>query len=198
MNEILLPVKQEHLVNILNGKKTVEIRTTIPICELPCRVWLFCSKGKKHEYLVKTNHGYEVIKVKDGDMPVPLNQKVVGCFILKNVRCFEAQCSAYDQNSICEIKGGYSKYLGELQNPNLELLKESCLSSKQLEKYIQDKNGDIIDKRFYGWCIDDLKILDKPIKLDECKFGYYNKVRAILRAPQSWCYCEYKEDGFPC
>ena len=216
--EILLSIKPEHLVKILNGEKTLEIRKTVPKCELPCRVRLYCTKATNYyrvgHMIFNTNDLWyhpvkktyicddscELMCLPDGYTYTKdnfLNRKVVGSFILNNVRCFEAQESAFDQNSICEIKGWYGKYLGKLQTSNLELLKESCLTSEQLEEYLQDKNGDIIDRKFYGWCISDLKILDKPIKLDECKFGYYSKVKAILRAPQSRCYCEYNEDGFP-
>lgn len=216
--EILLSIKPEHLVKILNGEKTLEIRKTMPKCEVPCRVRLYCTKPTNYYRIghmifntddlwyhpVKKTYicddSYELMCLPDGYTYTKdnfLNCKVVGSFILKSVRCFEAQCSAYDQNSIYEIKGGYSKYLGELQNPNLELLKESCLSSKQLEKYIQDKNGDIIDKRFYGWCISDLNILDKPFDLwNDGYFGNPKTKLRILKAPQSWCYCKYDKDGF--
>ena len=194
--EILLSIKPEYLVKILNGEKTIEIRKTMPKCELPCRVWLYCSKGKKHEFLIETVTGYQIINVKDGYIPAPLNGKVVGSFILNKVRCFEIKYPVYGLSGIFEIKRN-AHYLGELQCNNIKLLKESCLSSKQLEKYIQDKNGDIIDKRFYGWCISDLNILDKPFDLwNDGYFGNPKTKLRILKAPQSWCYCKYDKDGF--
>lgn len=41
---LLLPIKPEHLVNILNGKKTLEIRKYIPKC-VPCEVFIYCCKA---------------------------------------------------------------------------------------------------------------------------------------------------------
>ena len=196
MNEILLSIKPEHLVKILNGKKTLEIRKTMPKCELPCRVWLYCSKGKKNEYLIETIKGYQIINVKDGYVPAPLNGKVIGSFILNKIRCFEIKYPLYGLSGIFEIKRN-AHYLGELQWDNIKLLKESCLTSKQLEKYLQFKNKNIIDKKFYGWCIDNLKILNKPF--DFWNDGYLGNPKTglrILKAPQSWCYCEYDENTF--
>lgn len=217
MKEILLSVKPKHLVKILNGEKTLEIRKTIPKCELPCRVWLYCTKATNHYRVgcmifhtddlwyhpVKKTYicsdSCELMCLPDGYTYTKdnfLNGKVVGSFILKSVKCFEADSSVYDQNSIYEINGWHSAYLGELQNSNLELLKESCLTSKQLEEYLQGKNGDIIDKRFYGWCIDSLNILDKPFSLWDNYLGNPKTGVQITKAPQSWCYCEYDKDGF--
>lgn len=171
MREILLSIKPEHLVKILNSEKTLEIRKTMPKCELPCRVRLYCTKATNYyrvgHMIFNTNDLWyhpvkktyicddscELMCLPDGYTYTKdnfLNRKVVGSFILNNVRCFEAQESAFDQNSICEIKGWYGKYLGKLQTSNLELLKESCLTSEQLEEYLQDKNGDIIDRKYFN------------------------------------------------
>ena len=217
-NEILLSIKPEHLVKILNGEKTLEIRKTMPKCELPCRVWLYCTKATNYYSVghmifntddlwyhpVKKTYicddSCELMCLPDGYTYTKdnfLNRKVVGSFILKNVRCFEAQESVFDQNSIYEQIGDYSEYLGELQISNLQLLKESCLTSKQLEEYLQDKNGDIIDRKFYGWCISDLNILTKPINLrNDCYLGNPTTGLRILKVPQSWCYCKYYKNVF--
>lgn len=196
MKEILLSVKPEWLAKILNGEKTLEIRKNIPHEEMPCKVWLYCSKGKKNEYLVKTNKGYKVQKNKSGIMLKPLNSKVVGYFILDYARYFEVESSMTLPNLIYEYRDGFLDYKGELQDDNL-ILKESCLTAEQLEKYLQDKNGDILDKEFYAWVIEDLNILDKPFSLrDDGYLGNQKTNITILKAPQSWCYCKYDKDGW--
>lgn len=93
------------------------------------------------------------------------------------------------------------------------LLKDACLSAKELEDYRSYKDA-------YGWHISDLKIYDKPKELGEFKFpcqrGYndinnawcyrergarltmckYNDMKNsccnayLTRPPQSWCYVE--------
>ena len=43
---ILLSIRPEHLVNILNGKKTIEIRKNVLPLNIP--VYLYCTKGKPY------------------------------------------------------------------------------------------------------------------------------------------------------
>lgn len=43
---ILMAIKPQYLFKILNGEKTIEIRKTIPNCELPIDVYLYCTKEK--------------------------------------------------------------------------------------------------------------------------------------------------------
>ena len=44
MSSILLNIKPRFVIDILNGKKTIEIRKTKPRCELPIRVYIYCGK----------------------------------------------------------------------------------------------------------------------------------------------------------
>ena len=77
-------------------------------------------------------------------------------------------------------------------NPNSRVaLKEfpgTCLTDKQIIDYLG--NG----VTGYGWHISDLKIYDKPKKLNEfigvktVRDGF--EVRLLERPPQSWCYVE--------
>ena len=47
MKEILISIKPKWVEKILNGEKTIEIRKTMPKCELPCKVYIYCTKGKE-------------------------------------------------------------------------------------------------------------------------------------------------------
>lgn len=79
MKHIMISIRPEWVEKILNGEKTLEIRKTMPKCELPCKVYIYCTKNKKLEY----------VGCKNGKNYVyPLNGKVVAEFILKKVECF--------------------------------------------------------------------------------------------------------------
>ena len=47
MKKILISIKPKWVAKILNGEKTIEVRKTAPKCELPCEVYIYCSKGKE-------------------------------------------------------------------------------------------------------------------------------------------------------
>ena len=52
MKSILISIKPQYVADILNGYKTIEIRKTKPKCELPCKVYIYCTKGKPYLYRV--------------------------------------------------------------------------------------------------------------------------------------------------
>lgn len=118
--------------------------------------------------------------------------KVIGEFICDKVDKYEPQvilCAYY------EVNGAYVK-------ENLRYNSGTCLSYEDMVNY---SNG----KTIYGWHITDLKLYDKPKKLDEfnhsCNYAglCFSCDRAkftskgdricramITRAPQSWQYVE--------
>lgn len=49
---ILLPIKPKYVAEILNGRKTIEIRKTMPKCDLPIDVYIYCTKDKKYANLI--------------------------------------------------------------------------------------------------------------------------------------------------
>ena len=91
-----------------------------------------------------------------------------------------------------KVKGGCGKVIGEfvcrgIMQPfdNLRrMAKESCLTEEELITYSKGKP-------LYGWRITDLKIYDKPKKLNE----FYRPCRSVItRPPRSWCYVETQRD----
>ena len=64
---------------------------------------------------------------------------------------------------------------------------EDCLTFEQWEKYLGE-NG-----HGYGWRITNLKVYDKPKKLNEF-YQWYKDYLKVQRPPQSWCYVEELED----
>ena len=49
---ILISIKPKWVAKILNGEKTIEIRKSIPKCNLPIDVYIYCTKDKKYANLV--------------------------------------------------------------------------------------------------------------------------------------------------
>ena len=45
MKAILISIKPKYVADILNGKKTIEIRKTMPKCDLPIDVYIYMTKN---------------------------------------------------------------------------------------------------------------------------------------------------------
>ena len=204
MKSIMISIKPEWIVKILNGEKTIEIRKTMPKCELPCKVYIYCTKDKD-KHLVNViqyggNFGYYCVhknslwRYKDiaYEGSKYLNGKVVAEFTLNTVN----EVEAFENVSV--------------QYWNNYALEKSCLNDDEISNYIgKNKNG-------YFWYIDDLKIYGKPKELSEfktlpcnkpesaCRNCKYLQVintshayesncfvvggKVLTKAPQSWCY----------
>lgn len=100
MKHILISIKPEWVEKILNGDKTIEIRKTRPKCELPCKVYIYCTKGNKELRLFnqKVCISHKIPRTKTyskaqqkaytkfiGDESQSLNSKVVAEFTLNKV-----------------------------------------------------------------------------------------------------------------
>lgn len=176
MKAIMMSIKPKWVAKILNGEKTIEIRRTMPKCELPIDVYIYCTEGKP--CLTKSN------ETKTGLLD--LNGKVVAKFTLHKVE----PIAQYDGNE----ERYFTKSLWET-----ELFDKSCLSLEEMRDYIHNHFG-------YTWRIDNLVIFDKPKEISEfmkvsckgCPFentqtchnnidGRYCK---LTRAPQSYQFIE--------
>lgn len=200
MKAIMISIQPQWTERILNGEKTIEIRKTRPKCELPCKVYIYCTKGKEEQYtppLSDTNYEHAFGYV--------MNGKVVAEFTLNKVKEY-----GYIYSPLLLMQGYYTKRGKELD------YSKCCLKLHEIEKYADD--GEILPKPIYAWHIDDLKIYDEPKELGEfydakecpykdwgdidnlgcwetgcemfsrgeCRFGHLK----LDRPPQSWCYVE--------
>ena len=191
MKAIMISIQPQWVEKILNKEKTIEIRKTIPKCKLPCKVYIYCTKGQElwGDGTGETWHGIdenEDIQLVHELNPTltRLNGKVVAEFTLKNIVKFDIE------NII-------------LMGKQKELMQKSCLGGVSLRKYLSNKTG-------YSWCIDKLKIYEGPKaltdfyklkKCDSCKISGYESSACrfdedcrvpvqISKPPQSWCYVE--------
>ena len=48
MKAILISIQPRWVAKILNGEKTLEIRKTMPKCDLPIDVYIYCTKDKPY------------------------------------------------------------------------------------------------------------------------------------------------------
>ena len=176
MKAILISIKPKYVAKILNGKKTIEIRKTMPKCDLPIDVYIYCTKGKE-TIAINPYGGYATIfnKYKNEYF----NGKVVAKFTLNKVE--------------------------EITPSNLDnFAKSSCLLVRELELYlwsnicfgyawyisnlvIFDRPKELSEFR-YAVC-----------PKTNCEYCEYNKTvegdlyctrKTLTKAPQSWCYVE--------
>lgn len=201
MKAILISIKPEWTLKILNKEKILEIRTSCPkewkdylsgktkIKPQPMKGYIYCTKGKTYKDSITVYHSITAI------MPYIANGKVIA----------EFQCNEIEIiKSIREKRNGSSYQYHEL---NDRILKQSCLTEEQILDYTNGKD-------LYGWHIDNLKIYDKPKELSEfvlplkkdCKtcFLYPNMCgnvceekeskSHIFRPPQSYMFVEELEE----
>lgn len=203
MRSIMISIQPQWVEKILNGEKTIEIRKTMPKCELPCKVYIYCTKQKRiNEFLTRSeNFGWIMAREsvfcnrkKEWDA----NGKVVAEFTLNEVEDFSKW--EYDFGALVR---------------HLDLWAGTKGNYPFLIDYLKGQ------KKGYAWHIDNLKIYDKPKELSEfygakecpckdwgdvdnigcwesycemfsrgeCRFGHLR----LERPPQSWCYVEGEE-----
>lgn len=167
MKGVLMSIRPEWCELIASGKKTVEIRKTIPrkfvhdgfyggyVVE-PFKVYIYETQGYS-----ATPQVFE-----DGTTIFRGRGKVIGEFVCDRIRPEP------------EVADGLV---------DICLGMQSCVDPVDILKYA---NG----KMVYSWHISDLIFYDKPkelsefTRLRETKFGY--EPLEITKPPQSWCYVE--------
>lgn len=188
MKEIMISIKPEYVAKILNGQKTIEIRKIKPSCELPCKVYIYCTKGKPYLYRLDDDNNFELINkfkqqednfVKDYN---DQNCKVIADFTLNRIDKLERDLNDWLPKNRYDISN--------------ELLKDMKLNQEQLWEYGQGKT-------LYAWHIDNLKIYDKPKELSEFKHNvndysngvvmYSLKKEPLKTPPRNYCYVETME-----
>lgn len=181
---VLMSIQPKWCELIADGKKTLEIRKTVPrefFREYfkesngkcgdyfePFKVYIYCTKADSYFdasdrfWLYSPPH----------DTPIQGNGKVIGEFVCNRIRPINLYVGWLVDVVDCET---------------------SCLTEREILEYA----GGVSGKRIYGWHISDLVIYDKPkglggfTRLRETKFGY--EPVKIKRPPQSWCYVEERK-----
>lgn len=192
MRSILISVKPKWVAKILNGEKTIEIRKTMPKCDLPIDVYIYCTKEDS------------LGRIKE----LPKDRYFVDC--VETPQDFAKMDSGYDGKGKVVAKFTLNKV--ELIRPialgsflktstleNKEILDKSCLTENEIRRYLTNMYG-------YAWHISNLEIFDRPKELSEFDlakcivhrtFKSHDKecklCKHLTKAPQSWCYVEIGE-----
>lgn len=213
MKAILLSIRPEWLVKILNREKTIEVRKLFRK-DYVGWVYLYCSKGKPYltfEYVsvdmsLRTDYpwGYQLVNKLRDDAYVrheqPLNGKVVARFWCDKVEEIKLWYSPAQANNCVDFDVWHCET--ETLDED-ELLYGSCLSQENLINYLCRKNNN----EGFAIHISKLEIFDRPKELGEFRVRrtvtewHYNMdsigeevsfevLPPVKKAPQNYCYIE--------
>ncbi len=180
---ILMSIQPKWLAKILNGDKTVEIRKTMPKCELLIDVYLYCTKGIKDILYKYKDKYYTQHYLTFTDSVEVLNSKVVAKFTLNKTEEI--------------VTLNWESQTATLSPFDLSL--KSCISIKDLINEFSNCKV---------WHIDNLVIFDKPMELRDFSIFKRETISCgmdcppytdwveyrVRKAPQSWQYAYIEED----
>jgi predicted transcriptional regulator len=177
---ILISIKPKYVADILNGRKTIEIRKTMPKCDLPIDVYIYCTKDKENLLDVGYKDFFSPrFIVRKDHKNYSLNGKVVAKFTLNKVERLHIKYGVgWNTNTIKDI---------------LTIEAKTCISRFALFDYLGSKGG-------YAWHIDNLVIFDEPKELSEFTNGKYIfgknyklELYKLTKAPQNYVFIETEE-----
>lgn len=192
MKSILMSIRPEWCKKIFDGEKTIEVRKTRPLIDMPFKVYVYCTKQKltkttcMHSYLHKNEpkackkYGEITTWCSIGDVHVNSNTpwsfraygmhgKVIGSFV-----CDKAYKIVPD-----------GEYYSNGYDIDDDMLSETCLGRGYLTGY-----G--LGYTLYGWHITEPQLFDKPRELTEFTLGrgFIAGRFPLTRPPRSWVYVE--------
>jgi len=186
MKSILMSIKPEWLVKILNGEKTVEIRKSCPkdIPKDGIDVYLYCTQAIPVLY-------YDDFLSKEqlhSDKYIFMSGESCNGLVVVKFRLNKADIITED--------GGFADktIIGNLSKCQKELLKKACLNEQEYLEYVGKSqwmpsgcNERIYYSKGYAWHIEKLEILNEQMELRE-----FSCRKSLERPPQSWQYVEVK------
>ena len=196
MKKVLISIQPQHVENILNGKKIIEIRKTMPECELPCKVYIYCSWGDRRMNYMLGKRG-----------------KVVAEFILTEVDFikmpanlpheFLEKACVNGSELIKYLEGNFCKDFYAWHINNLKIYDEPKELSEFYKPFKYDGDGIICGTKeemynIYEWDCETLfsdKYPSFKFENHDCKNCPKAKdFYRLKRPPQSWCYVDYVEE----
>ena len=179
MKSVLISIHPEWCELIASGKKTLEVRKTMPKIPWPFKAYIYCTKNKK---------GWFHFGKKER-----LDGKVIGEFVCDSIRCFDVPYPAFrnemsrsilEQSCLTYYQLHRYAYHDNLYGWHISDLK------------IYDKPKPLSE--FYKECAG----LDNTGMCYECEYAVgeecdcaVNGRLHLTRPPQSWCYVEELKDG---
>ena len=197
-----MSIRPQHLVNILNGKKTIELRKSFPN-DYRGWVYAYCTKsirGKPTLIRSAFNHSYRLGTCYVDGFEINLAGKVVYRFWVDKVNTY------YVVGNMIWLLNAENNHVGSSNKIEQDILDKSCVSLEDFKNYAKPINDK--QKRLFAIHISKLEIFDKPKELGEFYYytkrlidcgmdcpPYFDEVKTQVRkAPQSWQYIYIKEE----
>ena len=181
MKSILISIKPRYVADILNHKKTIEVRKSMPKCDLPIDVYIYCTKDKKNCHLYQHSEmvGYFYDNFYKGLEHQPCTPKFIeGKVVAK-----------FTLNKVEEILNYGLARRSEIMME--ELLEKSCLTMGELNKYAPHKDY-VDDDYIYAIHISDLEVFDKPKELSDLYSIVKEKIKVDCPLNRKgWCITNY-------
>jgi predicted transcriptional regulator len=165
---VMLSIRPKWCAKIIIGRKTMELRKSVPKLEVPFKCYIYCTSGHPYISVKGGNLDRDTVRTNTAGR---CNGKVIGEFVCDYIlqRCEMANADIAEQQSCVRREDIYFKY------------------SEEGKRYIYGWH--ISDLLIYN----QPKGLDEFTRLRETKFG--SEPVTIKRPPQSWCYVEAMKDG---
>ena len=191
MKSIMISIQPQWVSKILNKEKLVEIRKTKPKCELPCKVYIYCTMPNKQEN--RKPHSWEVVWLK----------RVIAEFTLNNVATLERDLNDWLPKNRYDISNELLKDINLNQNELWNYGQGKTLYAWRIDDLkIYDKPKELSEFSHFipnnkcptkqcGTNCEDCPNYDE--EHETCLALYYAH-RVIKRPPQSWCYVEELEN----
>jgi predicted transcriptional regulator len=148
---ILISINPQHVLNILNKSKTLEIRKSIPK-DFKGWVYGYVTKSKPYLYHLEEDNTYLIDYKHEGMWGDTLNGAIPFRFWFDEY---------YEINKITTSNNYYFPKSRDYNNlPYNMVLDKLCLSNHQIWDYGKGKD-------LYAWHIKKLEIFDRPMQLSE-------------------------------
>lgn len=182
MKALLLSIKPEHAINILRGKKTLELRKSVPK-GFKGWVYVYVTKGERLSVVHDDENGKTYYYL-NSHWGRSLNQDVPFRFWFDEYEMLNYKDKIKDYSYINMQLSEMKKFISDL-----------CLTYDDVKTY---GNG----KDLYAWHIKQLEIFDDPKELGEfyreeyavMPNGIFPAYQPLTHAPQKYVYCYTKEE----
>lgn len=190
---IAIPIKPQHLWNIMNGIKKGEVRKNEALINAikkeiaekgKATIYCICSKSKP--YIKQCEHFRVLDYTEIANEGYYLNGKVVckfECKKVEDIKYTPYECTYYTETLDTILIGD--------KEPTL--LKSSCLDYQELADYL-GREKEVVGAFIY---ISNLKIFDKAKDISDLRFAraynfgdMHNCRVSLTKAPQNFCYVE--------
>ena len=196
MKQLMITVKPEYLANILNGKKTLELRTYIPK-DFTGWVNIACGKGKPYLFRI-----YEQVAADNELSYFELSHKIIEQTRYKSIEVLNGKvvCRFWfdEYYELKKLKYANEYYKPFRYEPDISYnLMLDRLSLSNVEVWNYGKSKDL-----YAWHIKKLEIFPEPKELGEfyreeyavMPNGIFPAYQPLTHAPQKMTYVWVKEE----